>query len=116
MTSSSQLMILPFLKRLIATLFVANLFAQSTLAATDWSKELVESTIKRYPTAESLKGGGYAKALYLYRPYLVYLRPRDKRSLDHIQSWTDLHVDDNGTLNRPITALDYMLPGNLCLI
>src|SRR5207249_7718106 len=29
--------------------------------ATDWSVALVESTMKRYPTAESLKGWGYAK-------------------------------------------------------
>src|SRR3954470_23211553 len=82
--------------------------------ATDWSKSVVDSTIKRYPTAESLKGWGYAKSLYLYGQYLVYLRTHEKRYLDHIQAWIDLHTDDNGTINRPINALDYMLPGNLC--
>lgn len=82
----------------------------------DWSVALVESTMKRYPTADSLKGWGYAKALYLYGVYLVYLRTHDKRYLDHIQSWIDLHVDDQGTINRPINALDHMLPGNLLLI
>jgi unsaturated rhamnogalacturonyl hydrolase len=107
-------MIIP--KKLFAVLFIAGLTAQSVLAVTDWSKELVESTIKRYPTAESLKGWGYAKSLYLYGQYLVYLRTKDKRYLDHIQSWIDLHIDDKGTINRPINALDYMLPGNLCLI
>ena len=85
-------------------------------ATTDWSKEMVESTIKRFPTAESFKGWGYAKSLYLYGQYLVYLRTRDKRYLDHIKAWLDAHIDDKGTVNRPITALDYMLPGNLCLI
>src|SRR6266550_5392439 len=83
---------------------------------TDWSKAVVDSTIKRFPTADSLKGWGYAKALYLYGQYLVYLRTHDKRYLDHIKAWIDLHVDDKGVINRPIDALDYMLPGNLCLI
>ncbi len=83
---------------------------------TDWSKAVVESTIKRFPTADSLKGWGYAKALYLYGVYLVYLRTTDKRYLNHIQSWIDLHIDDRGKINRPINALDFMMPGNLLLI
>ena len=84
--------------------------------ATDWSQAVVESTMKRYPTAESLKGWGYAKSLYLYGQYLVYLRTKDRRYLEHIKAWIDLHVDEQGTINRPINALDYMLPGNLLLI
>ena len=92
------------------------LFVQTGLGATDWSVAMVESTIKRYPTAESLKGWGYAKSLYLYGEYLVYLRTKEKRYLDHIQAWIDMHIDDKGMVNRPITALDYMLPANLCLI
>jgi unsaturated rhamnogalacturonyl hydrolase len=87
-----------------------------TAPQTDWSKELVESTMKRFSTAESLKGWGYAKSLYLYGQYLVYLRTKDRRYLDHMKAWIDLHVDEKGTINRPITALDYMLPGNLLLI
>jgi unsaturated rhamnogalacturonyl hydrolase len=82
----------------------------------DWSKAMVESTIQRFPTADSLKGWGYAKSLYLYGQYLVYLRTRDKRYLDHLKAWIDLHIDSQGTINRPIDALDYMLPGNLLLI
>jgi unsaturated rhamnogalacturonyl hydrolase len=103
------------LKLIIAVLMVAVL-ANTAFGATDWSKEMVESTMKRYPTAESLKGWGYAKSLYLYGQYLVYLRTKDKRYLQHIKDWTDLHIDEKGTINRPITALDYMLPANLCLI
>src|SRR5207253_10365548 len=115
-------------KRLIAILLAGMMLAQfgSVIAAgrivpslastTDWSKAMVESTIKRYPTADSLKGWGYAKSLYLYGQYLVYLRTHDKRYLDHIQAWIDLHIDDKGVINRPVNALDYMLPGNLCLI
>src|SRR5262249_5870840 len=85
-------------------------------APVDWSVAVVESTMKRYPTADSLKGWGYAKSLYLYGVYLVYLRTKDPRYLDYIKSWIDLHVDEQGTINRPINALDYMLPGNLLLI
>jgi unsaturated rhamnogalacturonyl hydrolase len=104
-------------KKIIAALIVSILFARiAAAAATDWSKEMVESTIKRYPTAESLKGWGYAKSLYLYGQYLVYLRTKDNRYLQHIKDWIDLHVDEKGTVNRQINALDYMLPGNLCLI
>jgi unsaturated rhamnogalacturonyl hydrolase len=90
--------------------------AETTTANTDWSKAVVESTNKRYPTAESLKGWGYAKSLYLYGEYLVYLRTRDPRYLDHVKAWIDLHIDDEGVINRPINALDYMLPGNLLLV
>jgi len=89
---------------------------ESAPANTDWSKAVVDSTIKRFPTADSLKGWGYAKALYLYGVYLVYLRTKDKRYLDHIQSWIDLHIDDQGKINRSINALDFMMPGNLLLI
>src|SRR5436305_5291901 len=81
-------------------------FVQTLAAATDWSKEVVESSIKRYPTADSLKGWGYAKSLYLYGEYLVYLRTHDKRYFDHVQAWVDIHVDEKGTINRPINALD----------
>lgn len=101
----------------IAVLVAAVLFANSIFAASpDWSVAVVDSTMKRYPTAESLKGWGYAKSLYLYGEYLVYLRTKDKKYLQHVKDWIDLHIDDKGTVNRPITALDYMLPGNLCLI
>ena len=113
---------------LIAPLMIAVLLGQLTIASAntlskkppappvDWSKAVVDSTIKRFPTAESLKGWGYAKSLYLYGQYLVYLRTHDKRYLDHVKAWIDLHIDDQGTINRPIDALDYMLPGNLLLI
>jgi unsaturated rhamnogalacturonyl hydrolase len=83
---------------------------------TDWSKAVVESTMKRYPTGESWKGWGYAKALYLYGVYLTYLRTKDPHYLEHIKSWVDVHIDDKGTINREINSLDYMQPGNLLLI
>ena len=97
-------------------LVVASPKRSASARSTDWSVAVVESTIKRNPTGESFKGWGYAKALYLYGQYLVYLRTRDKRYLDHIQSWVDQHIDDKGTINRPINSLDYIMPGNLLLI
>ena len=103
-------------KKLLAMTLTLILVSQAAIASTDWSKEVVESTMKRYPTAESLKGWGYAKSLYLYGEYLVYLRTKDKRYLQHVKDWIDLHIDEKGIINRPINALDYMLPGNLCLI
>ena len=48
---------------------------------TDWSVAMVESTMKRYPTAKDLGSWGYAKSLYLYGQYLVYKRTRDPRYL-----------------------------------
>ena len=89
---------------------------KSASAPIDWSVSVVDSTIKRNPTGESFKGWGYAKALYLYGQYLVYLRTKDKRYLDHIQSWVDQHIDDQGKINREINSLDYIMPGNLLLI
>ena len=115
-------------RRIITTLVTIVLLSQTMIgsaiarsvkpgaAATDWSKAVVDSTIKRFSTADSLKGWGYAKSLYLYGQYLVYLRTHDRRYLDHLKAWIDLHIDDQGTINRPIDALDYMLPGNLLLI
>src|SRR5262245_42124128 len=89
---------------------------RSAPSRTDWSVAVVESTIKRNPTGESFKGWGYAKALYLYGQYLVYLRTKNQGYLDHIQCWIDQHIDEKCTINRPINSLDYMQPGNLLLI
>ena len=90
---------------------------------TDWSVAMVESTMKRYPTAKDLGAWGYAKSLYLYGEYLVYKRTREPRYLQYIKDWVDSHVDANGvvTSTNPqgvasqikYDNLDSMLPGNL---
>lgn len=82
----------------------------------DWSVALVESTLRANPSAKDFGTWGYAKALYLYGQYLVYLRSRDKRYLDYIQDWVDAHVDAGGKIDKKLDALDYMLPGNLLLV
>ncbi len=94
--------------------------------ATDWSKAMVESTMKRYPTAKDLGSWGYAKSLYLYGQYLVWKRTGDPRYLQYIKEWIDSHVDINGTVTNTnndgkvseisFDNLDSMLPGNLLLL
>jgi unsaturated rhamnogalacturonyl hydrolase len=87
---------------------------------------MVESTMKRYPTAKDLGSWGYAKSLYLYGQYLVYKRTRDPRCLKYIKDWIDDHVDANGVVTSAnaqgevrevkFDNLDSMLPGNLLLL
>lgn len=95
-------------------------------APIDWSKAMVESTMKRFPTAQDLGNWGYAKSLYLYGQYLVWKRTGDPRYLDYIKAWIDFHIDDEGNVfntdkegkktNIGFTNLDSMLPGNLLLL
>jgi len=93
---------------------------------TDWSVAMVESTMKRFPTACDLGSWGYAKSLYLYGQYLVYKRTGDPRHLQYIKAWLDSHVDANGVVTNTnaekkqveikFNNLDSMLPGNLLLL
>ena len=95
-------------------------------AAIDWSKAMVESTMKRFPTPQDLGSWGYAKSLYLYGQYLVWKRSGDPRYLQYIKAWIDSHIDEAGNVFNtdkegkitPIgfTNLDSMLPGNLLLL
>jgi unsaturated rhamnogalacturonyl hydrolase len=85
-------------------------------AATDWSKALCDSTMQRIPDPTKLGGWGYAISLYLYGQFLVFKRTGEKKYLDYIQGWVDKHVSDDGVIDRSISALDYMLPGNLLLV
>ena len=82
---------------LLMLLSIAVASAQKRPAATpktDWSVAMVESTMKRYPTAKDLGSWGYAKSLYLYGQYLVYKRTHEPRYLKYIKDWVDMHVDD----------------------
>ena len=94
--------------------------------AVDWSKAMVDSTMKRFNTAKDLGSWGYAKSLYLYGEYLVWKRTRDPRYLQYIKDWVDSHVDANGVVTNTnaegksseiaFDNLDSMLPGNLLLM
>jgi unsaturated rhamnogalacturonyl hydrolase len=71
--------------------------------------------MRRIPDPKNLGAWGYAISLYLYGQFLVYKRIGDRKYLDYIQGWVDRHVSDEGVIDRSISALDYMLPGNLLL-
>src|SRR5260370_22559295 len=79
----------------------------------DWSKAVVEATMKLNP---DLGSWGYAKALYLFGQYLVWKRTGDPRYLQYIKTWVDAHVSNGGDIDRNLDVLDYMLPGNLLLV
>ncbi|HSE19608.1 MAG TPA: glycoside hydrolase family 88 protein [Pyrinomonadaceae bacterium] len=110
----------------LITVFALLLVPFSVHARTDWSVSMVESTMKRYPTAKDLGSWGYAKSLYLYGQYLVYKRTHDPRYLKYIKDWIDMHVDDQGVVRSAnaqgevreikFDNLDSMLPGNLLLL
>lgn len=82
----------------------------------DWSEAVIASTMHRTPNPADLGKWGYAISLYLYGQYLVYKRTGNKKYLDYIQGWVDANVNDAGEINRKITALDFMLPGNLLIV
>lgn len=82
----------------------------------DSSVAMCDSTMRRIPDSRDLGGWGYAISLYLYGQYLVYLRTGDKKYLEYIRGWIDKHVNEDGVIDRQISALDYMLPGNLLLV
>ena len=109
------------LLRLFAAVPLATRFAVGEQTdrpgdTTDWSRLVIAATMDRKPNPAQLGGWGYQVALYLYGMYLVYQRTDEKFYLTYIQGWVDKHVDESGTIDRKITALDYMLPGNLLLV
>ena len=114
--------------KLFAVIALLLLISYSGIAQpkTDWSVALVESTMKRHPTAKDLGSWEYARSLYLYGQYLVYKRTHEPRYLKYIKDWVDLHVDDQGVVRSAneqgevrevkFDNLDSMLPGNLLLL
>ncbi len=55
-----------------------------TSPSTGWSKEMIESTMKRYPIGMDLGSWGYAKALFLRGEYLTWKRTGDPRYIEYI--------------------------------
>src|SRR5262249_47517827 len=68
-------------------------------AAVDWGRALVDSTMKRFPTASDLGGWEYSRGFFLYGAYQVYQRTRDPRYLRYIEDWVDAHVSDSGAID-----------------
>ncbi|MBB5855797.1 glycoside hydrolase family 105 protein [Amycolatopsis umgeniensis] len=83
----------------------------ATAAPVDWSRAVVDSTMKRY-TPATLGGWGYTRGLYLYGQYLVYRRTGEKPYLDYILAWYDRFVTESGISNG-FTNLDAMRSGQM---
>jgi unsaturated rhamnogalacturonyl hydrolase len=81
--------------------------AQPQTAATDWSVEVVKSTMARYGPSK-IGGWGYTIGLYLYGQYLVYKRTGTRSYFDYIKSWMDRFVDGNGNIGNSFNNLDSM--------
>ncbi|WP_103335219.1 glycoside hydrolase family 88/105 protein [Amycolatopsis sp. CA-126428] len=67
-------------------------------APTDWSRAVIDSTMKRY-TPDKIGGWGYTLGLYLYGQYLFYKRTGEKKYLDYIIAWYDRFITDSGISN-----------------
>lgn len=87
-------------------------FAGQALAVTDWSVEVVKSTMARFTPAK-LGGWDYTRGLYLYGQYLVFKRTGVRAYLDYIKAWVDRFVDANGSIGDPFNSLDSMRSGVL---
>ncbi|MFB9903739.1 glycoside hydrolase family 88/105 protein [Allokutzneria oryzae] len=111
---------MPFTHRVVALLLAAALSSTVPAAAaapapTDWSKSVVESTMKRY-TPATLGGWGYTRGLYLHGQYLVYKRTGDKRYLDYVRAWVDRFVSADGSIDNGFSNLDAMRSGTLLIL
>ncbi len=81
----------------------------------DLSKELVETTIARFPTGSSLGSWEYTRALFLLGELSVYERTHDARYLTYAEEWADAHISAQGSIDHPIDALDFMMPGDVAV-
>jgi unsaturated rhamnogalacturonyl hydrolase len=84
-------------------------------AKTDWSVEVVRSTMERF-TPKTIGGWSYPVGLYLLGQYEVYERTGDAAYLAYIRSWVDRFVDGKGNIDQSFNSLDSMLAGRLLLV
>jgi unsaturated rhamnogalacturonyl hydrolase len=78
----------------------------SAAAPKDWSRAVIDSTMKRY-TPASIGGWSYPLGLYFYGQYLCYQRTRERKYLDYIIAWYDRFITEDGISNS-FTSLDSM--------
>jgi unsaturated rhamnogalacturonyl hydrolase len=81
----------------------------------DLSKEIVDTTIKRLPSAGSLGGWEYTRALFLLGELSVYQRTHDPRYLAYARAWADSHISPQGSVDHSIDALDFIMPGDVAV-
>lgn len=82
----------------------------------DWSQRLIDSNFKRKPDPAQLGNWGYPQGLFLFGQYLVYRRTRQRPLLDYIIGFVNHHIDESGTPDQPIEALDNVLAANLLIV
>jgi len=93
----------------------ANLDSLTVTGPTDWSVEMIRSTMERF-TPSTIGGWSYPVGLYLIGQYRVYQRTGDPTYLSYVKSWVDRFVDSNGSIGQSFNNLDSMLAGRLLLI
>jgi len=100
---------------LIAPATTASAAPPPTPSSVDWSKAVIDSTMKRY-TPDKLGGWGYTRGLYLYGQYLVYKRTGEKKYLDYIKTWVDRFVRSDGSTDQGYSNLDSMRSATLFVV
>lgn len=85
-------------------------------AVPDWGRAVVETTMRHHPNPAAFGRWNYPFGLYLYGQYLVFKRTGERRYFRYIKDWVDSHVDAEGNIDQPLTALDRRMPGLLLLI
>lgn len=98
----------PFLRLVVACLSTASVGCTQT----DWSVEVVESTMTRF-SADQLYGWSYPIGLYLYGQHLVYQRTGDPRYLTYIREWAERFVAEDGAMSENFDSLDSILAGRV---
>lgn len=81
----------------------------------DLSRDIVDTTVARMPTASALGEWEYSRALFLMGELSVFNRTHDPSYLAYAKAWVDMHVDAHGNIDHPINALDFIMPGNVLL-
>jgi hypothetical protein len=85
-------------------------------APVDWSRAVVDSTMRAHPDPTTLGGWGYQPGLFLYGVDLVYRRTHDPRYLAYLKTWVDHFVSASGHIDNAFDSLDSMQSGNLLIL
>ncbi len=79
----------------------------------DLSKEVVATTMARFPTGAILGPWEYTRALFLLGELAVYERTHDARYLTYAKEWADEHVTAGGEIDHAMSALDFIMPADV---
>lgn len=84
-----------------------------TPGTTEWSRKVIDSTMKTYPKASDALGWQYPMGLFLYGTYTCYKRTKNSAYLTYIKTWADTFVDSKGHLSNSFGSLDAIEPANV---